>query len=158
MTSIESRRVVLGSKLREVGSLPPERCLVGIVANRITQAVPSLPRNASPRLATALNLFAYTFCKITLCGLHPTLFPPAPHTVFQGALRFQAPTPPARRQTTLQVSPKVPNVCGTIRQKFQVRHGRVRRLYDEFPPSRSLFPASRARGDEEKTADKTRPV
>lgn len=25
-----------------------------------------------------------------------------------------------------QVSPRVPNVCGTIREKFQVRHGRVR--------------------------------
>lgn len=51
----------------------------------------------------------------------------------------------AGRQTTLQVSPKVPNVCGTIRQKFQVRHGRVRRLHDEFPPSLVLSFQRRAR-------------
>lgn len=31
-----------------------------------------------PRFATPLNLFAYTFCKITLCGLHPTSLPPHP--------------------------------------------------------------------------------
>lgn len=61
-------------------------------------------------------------------------------------LRASVPRLLSRRKANYPPSfhPKVPNVCGTIRQKFQVRHGRVRRLYDEFPPSRSLFPASRA--------------
>lgn len=106
---------------------------------------------SSPRLATPLNLFAYTFCKITLCGLHPTSPLPPFHPFGRPSAARCASLQPlpafvAERQTTLQVSPKVPNVCGTIRQKFQVRHGRVRRLYDEFPPSRSLFAALARQG------------
>jgi len=37
---------------------------------------PSSPSTTFALRATALNLFAYTFCKITLCGLHPESLPP----------------------------------------------------------------------------------
>lgn len=53
-----------------------------------------------------MNLFAYTFCKITLCGLHPTRPRPPfalPPAVPQHAARFGPPSR-AGRQTTLQVS------------------------------------------------------
>lgn len=84
---------------------------------------------------------------------HPPGARPSAHRAPRlGAVDDLAPF--ARRQTTLQVSPGVPNVCGTIREKFQVRHGRVRCLYDEYlqPPSLSLS-ASARRG---RTADETR--
>lgn len=95
------------------------------------------PRFLASLRCAVVNLFAYTFCKITLCGLHPARAPSfTARCALQALLRLLS---LPRGKLPSQVSPKVPNVCGTIRQKFQVRHGRVRRLYDEFPPSRSLF-------------------
>lgn len=98
--------------------------------------------------------------RFTPCDLPSLHLPPPPAASFSSTLRFKS-SPPfvAERQTTLQVSSKVPNVCGTIRQKFQVRHGRVRRLYDEFPspfPPR-LVPRSLPHGKGRGSPDKTRP-
>lgn len=127
------------------------------------QAVPSL-RLTSLRLTafwTSLHIHSVRLlCAVyTLRSPPPSLISPSPAAFFSSTLRFKS-SPPfvAERQTILQVSSKVPNVCGTIRQKFQVRRGRVRRLY-EFPPPfpphlvpRSL-PHRKGRG----SPDKARP-
>lgn len=66
--------------------------------------------------STSANLFAYTFCKITLCGLHPRTQQPRRSccssfsTMRRARARLTSPqrelAPFARRQTTLQVSPR----------------------------------------------------
>lgn len=128
------------------------------------QAVPSL-HLASLRLTafwTSLHIHSVRL----LCAVYTlrSLLSPSPsggllqqqHAALQSSPPFVA-----ERQTTLQVSSKVPNVCGTIRQKFQVRHGRVRRLYDEFPSPHPTPPCSRSlpygKGRGRGSPDKTRP-
>lgn len=125
------------------------------------QAVPSL-RLTSLRLTafwTSLHIHSVRL----LCAVYTLRsLPSSSGGLLQQRAALQS-SPPfvAERQTTLQVSSKVPNVCETIRQKFQVRHGRVRRLYDEFPPPPALSHPSRSRSlPHEKgrdSPDKTRP-
>lgn len=116
---------------------------------------------SSPRLAAPLNLFAYTFCKITLCGLHPT-----------------SPSPPRRpsvvpqQHAALHFSPRLLSLPrGKLPSKFHPRSLMYAELYGRnskfgmavlgaftmsFHPLVLSLPRSRGKG--RGSLDKTRPL